>query len=232
VGLRERIAAAAPTRTVVPVLAGLGLALIALTALVWAGSLNRLDQYAVNHFMPWLEPRVSHESSIVGFYRPFGSDAPAWSKVLALWSYPCSILISTLVVIGAGIVLWRRYGPVVAVLPAVAWVIGNAVEVVGKSVITRPPLYLTTHGAPFHVAPFDDSYPSGHMLRGVIVAFTLALVFTRLWKLLALWAILVGPALVIDSAHTITDVVGGALVGLILLVLMLCVVKAETRSPV
>ena len=37
---------------------------------------------------------------------------------------------------------------------------------------------------------------------------------SRAW----LWALLVGPALVFQSAHTITDVVGGALVGLIVVV--------------
>jgi membrane-associated phospholipid phosphatase len=232
VGLRERIAAAAPTRNVVLVLAGLGLALVVLTALVWAGSLNRFDQFGVNHFMPWLEPRETHAGATVGLYRPFSPDASTWSKAFALWTYPCSILISTLIVVVAGIVLWRRYGPVVGLLPAAAWIIGNAVEVVGKGMITRPPLYLTTHGAPFHVEPFDDSYPSGHMLRGVIVAFALALIFTRSWKWLALWAVLVGPALVLDAAHTVTDVVGGALIGLILLVLVLCVVRAERRAPV
>ena len=65
-----------------------------------------------------------------------------------------------------------------------------------------------------HVDAFDDSFPSGHMMRGVIVAFAIGLMFTRSWKWAALWAVLVGPALVLQSAHTVTDVVGGALVGL------------------
>jgi membrane-associated phospholipid phosphatase len=34
---------------------------------------------------------------------------------------------------------------------------------------------------------------------------------------------------VLQSAHTITDVVGGALVGLILLVLMLSLLRTESR---
>ena len=67
------------------------------------------------------------------------------------------------------------------------------------------------------------------MLRGVIVAFAIGLVFTRSWKWAAVWAAFVGPLLVLQSAHTITDVIGGALVGLILLVLMLSVVRSESR---
>jgi membrane-associated phospholipid phosphatase len=225
------MAAAAPTRSVALVLAGLVFALVLLTALVWAGWLTRVDQFSLDHLMPWLHPEATKKGGTEGFYRPFALHTSNGSKLMAIWTYPCSILVSTIVVVGAGIVLWRRYGPLVGILPAVAWVIGNGVEVIGKGVITRPPLYGSADGARVHVTPFDDSYPSGHMLRGVIVAFALGLIFTRQWKWLAVWAALVGPALVLQSAHTITDVVGGALVGLILVVLMLCVIRAETRSP-
>ncbi len=131
--------------------------------------------------------------------------------------------------ISAAVVLWRRYGPVVALAPAAAWMIGNAIEVIGKGTITRPPLYGEAYGAPVHIEAFDDSFPSGHMMRGVIVAFTIGLIFTRSWKWAAVWAALVGPALVLQAAHTTTDVIGGALVGLILLVAMLSLLRTESR---
>ena len=55
------------------------------------------------------------------------------------------------------------------------------------------------------------------MMRGVIVAFAIVLVWTRACEVgRASGPLLVGPALVLQSAHTLTDVVGGALVGLIL----------------
>ena len=211
------------------VLAGLLLALVVLTVLVAAGSLTRIDQFSVDHLMPWLRPLSQGHNGWSGFYRPFALHSSTWSKVFDLWTYPCSILISSLVVIWAAIVLWQRYGPVVALAPAVAWVIGNGIEVIGKGTITRPPLYREADGIPVHIDAFDDSFPSGHMMRGVIVAFAIGLMFTRSWKWAAVWAVLVGPALVLQSAHTVMDVVGGALVGCILLVVMLSLLRTEAR---
>jgi membrane-associated phospholipid phosphatase len=229
VAFRERVVAVAPTREIVLVLAGLLLSLVVLTVLVAAGSLTRIDQFSVDHLMPWLKPWSQGRSGSEGFYRPFTLHSTTWSKLFDLWTYPCSVLISSLVVIWAAIVLWKRHGPVVALAPAAAWVIGNGIEVIGKGTITRPALYRVAGGIPVHIDAFDDSFPSGHMMRGVIVAFAIALVFTRSWKWAALWAVLVGPALVLQSAHTVTDVVGGALVGCILLVVMLSLVRTELR---
>ncbi len=227
--LRERVVAAAPSRNAALVLGGLVLALVVLTVLVAAGSFTRVDQFSVTHLMPWLEPGLRGPGGSAGYYRPFALHTTTWAKLFDLWTYPCSLLISSLVVIWAAVVLWRRYGPVVALAPAAAWVIGNGIEVIGKGTITRPALYGHINGVPVHVTAFDDSFPSGHMLRGVIVAFAIGLVFTRSWKWAAVWAAFVGPLLVLQSAHTITDVIGGALVGLILLVLMLSVVRSESR---
>lgn len=228
-GLRERMVAYAPSRSAALVVAGLVAALVVLSVLVAAGSLNGVDQFSVDHLMPWLRPRSQGHGGIAGFYRPFYLDTATWTKLLDLWTYPCSLLISALVVIWAAFALWPRYGLVVALTPAVAWVIGNGVEVVGKGTLTRPPLYGTSFGQKVHIQAFDDSFPSGHTIRGVIVAFAVALLFTRWWKWVLVWCALVGPALVLQSSHTITDVVGGLLIGLILLVLMYSVVRAESR---
>ena len=56
------------------------------------------------------------------------------------------------------------------------------------------------------------------------------LVWSRAKRWAVLWAVLVGPALVLQAAHTITDVVGGALVGLILLVPVFAIVRAAEAS--
>jgi membrane-associated phospholipid phosphatase len=149
--------------------------------------------------------------------------------VLDLWTYPGSLLISALVVIGAGIVLWRRYGPLAGLAPAAAWVIGNGIEVIGKETITRPSFNWTVDGTHWHITAFDNSFPSGHMMRCLIVAFAIALLWARSRNWAILWVVLVAPALVISGAHTVTDVVGGALVGLILLVLLLAVVRDSER---
>ena len=68
------------------------------------------------------------------------------------------------------------------------------------------------------------------MMRGVLVAGAVVLVWTRATRLAVVWVVLVAPALVLQAAHTITDVVGGALVGLILLVPVFAIVRpAEPR---
>ncbi len=200
-----------------------GLALLA--ALVAAGGLTGIDQYAVDHWMPWLKPNSASQSGTSGYYQPFSLHTTTWSKILDLWTYPCSILISLIVVIWAAVVLWRRCGTVVALLPAAAWVIGNGIEVIGKGAIVRPAIY---GGSPrVHIGAFDTSFPSGHMIRGIVVAFAITLMFPRATRWAAFWAVLVAPALVVQAAHTVTDVIGGILVGLILVVLAIGVLREE-----
>jgi membrane-associated phospholipid phosphatase len=213
VALRDGLTAAAPPPHRFALLGGLTGALALLTALVQAGALTAVDQFSADRLMPWLVPGSSSGLSAESFYRPFPLRSPAAIKLFDLWTYPCSVSISALVVLGAGAVLWRRRGPVAGVAPAAAWVIANGIEVVGKGVLTKPDIFGDAHGQRVHVVAYDDSFPSGHMTRGVVVAWALALVWTRAARWLALWAALVAPALVLSSAHTITDVIGGALVG-------------------
>ncbi len=210
--------ALAPTRRARALLAGLAAALAVLTVLVAGGVLTRLDQFSLDHLMPWLVPGASGGEDPAGFYRPFTLHSPTAIKVLDTWTYPCSVVISGLVVVWATVVLWRRVGPIAALAPAAAWCIGNAIEEIGKHVIFRPALYADGPGGRMHVASFDDSFPSGHMMRGLLVAGLIVLLWRRAAIWAVLWVLLVGPALVLQSAHTPTDVVGGAIVGLILLV--------------
>ncbi len=222
--------ALAPTPRARALLAGLGAALVVLTVLVVAGAVTGLDQFSLDHLMPWLVPGSPAGSLTAGFYRPFKLHTVTATKILDLWTYPCSVLISGVMVATACALLWRRVGAVAALAPAAAWVIGNGIEVAGKHVIVRPALYGTANDVRVHVTAFDDSFPSGHMMRGVLVAGAVVLVWRRATRWAVLWAVLVGPALVLQAAHTITDVVGGALVGLILLVPVFAIVRAAEPS--
>ena len=226
--LRERMLAAAPSRrewAVLGVLAGL---LVVLTALVALGTLTHVDQYSVDHLMPWLDPSQRVRNSSAGYWRPFSLGGSTGSKLLDLLTYPCSLLISAICVGGAALLLWRRGLRVTALVPVAAWVIGNGVEWVGKHTLTRSALYASADGVQIHVASFDDSFPSGHMIRGILVAYAvvLALNLRPRW-IIVLWAAAVAPALVLQSAHTPTDVVGGALIGVMLVVLMQAAVRPE-----
>jgi membrane-associated phospholipid phosphatase len=228
VALRERLLAAAPSRREWQLIGALVAALVVLTILVVAGTLTRVDQFALDHLMPWLRPgQVSHNSS-AGYWRPFPLGISTGAKLLDTLTYPCSLLISAIVVAAAALVLWRNGRHLAALAPGAAWVIGNGIEWTGKHTLTRSALYGTTDGVRIHVGSFDDSFPSGHMIRGIIVAYATVLVLEgRWWWAIAIWAAVVGPALVLQSAHTPTDVVGGVLVGLVLLIFMRAAARSE-----
>jgi membrane-associated phospholipid phosphatase len=185
------------------------------TALVVAGRLNSLDQYGIDHWSPALEPGPSR-ADWRGLVRPFSWDISWWQKLLDAWTYPASVLVSVLIFAAACAVLVRRGRALDAVAWVSAWVAGNAIEVLGKGVLDRPPLYGTTdNGARLPVLGFADSYPSGHSFRSVLVAALVVYVWPRaLWPALA-WVALVPSLLVVTGAHTVSDVVGGSLLGLV-----------------
>jgi membrane-associated phospholipid phosphatase len=108
----------------------------------------------------------------------------------------------------------RSGRPWAAIVWPIAWALTNGIEVVGKHELTRPDVSWSNASVRVHLAPFDQSYPSGHAARAVVLAGVVAYVWPRLARPAFAWALLVGPVLVIDGDHTATDVVGGQLLGL------------------
>ena len=194
---------------------GLAAALAVAAILVAAGAFTHVDQYCIDHFMPWLVPGNKATGGHSGFWKPFKFHTSNALKLLDLVTYPCSVLISGLVVLIAAVVLWPRLGPLAALAPAGAWVVGNAIEVILKDTVVRPAVYGSVGTERVHITPFDTSFSSGHMMRGIIVAYTLTLLWRRASPWVWIWAALVAPSLVLVSAHTPSDVLGGALVGLL-----------------
>ena len=216
----EQLGALAPSRKVSAALAGLVAAFCVLATLVVAGAFTRLDQFAVDHVMIPFTPSVASDHGYAGLFRPFTANTPTTARVLDVLTYPCSVLVSLLVVTCATFSLRRRFGWVVALAPAAAWILGNAIEVVGKGVLTRPHLYISSRGARVLIPGYDDSFPSGHMIRCAVVGAAIVLLWRRAAPWVLAWAAFVGPALVVQDSHVITDVVGGALVGAMLLLLL------------
>jgi membrane-associated phospholipid phosphatase len=199
--------------------AGLAVALVVVTIAVALGAFSRLDQYSLDHLMPWLVPRsTSDDNGFGGLWLPFRAHGTVGLKLLELFTYPCSVLVSGLVVLTAAIVFRPRLGSVAALAPAAAWVVGNAIEVLLKHTIVKPAVFGSAGAVRIHVSTFDTSYASGHMMRGLIVAWTLTLLWRRASPWVWIWAALIGPVLVLVSAHTPSDVVGGALVGVLVIV--------------
>ena len=193
-------------------------ALAAFTVLVVAGGMTWLDEWGISHVMPGLDPttpagEIVHTS---GLWRPFPLDIPWWEKLLDVYTYPASALISAATLAAAGIVLERRGERLAAVVWIGAWCLANAAELAGKHELTRPGLEWWDGSRRIHVAPFDSSYPSGHATRAVVTAAIVSFVWPRLRPYAVAWVVFVPVALVVSGAHTIADVVGGVLLGLLL----------------
>jgi membrane-associated phospholipid phosphatase len=173
----------------------LSAAYAALAVAVAAGVFSGLDQWAVDHAMPG--GRFTGKASLFDALVPLAGThwSSAWSVAANVVTVPASFLVAV------AITLWRSR-PLAVLLVA-----GTAVETVCKHVLTRPDLH---HGA-LHVVAFDDSFPSGHTLRAVVVAGAVA----QPWG--AAWAVASIVLLQLAGWHTPTDIAGGILLGLLAL---------------
>jgi len=184
-----------------------------LTALVATGVTNPLDRYAANHWVIALEAQPERLVSFSGLLFPHlqGSTAVV---VLALWRYPASVLVSTLVVAACA---WALRGtPGIALAWIAILVVGNLAELAGKVAVARPTL--TSRIGP--LPGLTHSFPSGHTIRAIILAAAVAWTWPRLRRPAVVWGATAPLVLIPLGDHTPTDVLGGALVALILLGLL------------
>jgi membrane-associated phospholipid phosphatase len=187
------------------------------------GAVHRIDAWAVHHVMPGINPG-SRAPSVGGSLVPLRHVSAAGRSArirLAtnLWTFPASAGVSALLFAGGALLFLRRGNRRAALLWAGLWLAGNAIEVLCKSTIERPPLFAFVHGVPVHLAGFDNSYPSGHTLRSLLLAGLLAALWHRARGAAFIWAALAVPLLVLAGFHTPSDVVGGALLAGLLLAL-------------
>jgi membrane-associated phospholipid phosphatase len=164
----------------------------ALAIAVAAGAFTGFDQWAVSHLMPGGR-FGGGEPSLLDALVPLAGTHwdSAWSVLVNVVAAPASFLVAVAVVV------WRSRVLAALLVAAVA------VETLCKETLTRPELH---HGAR-HVVAFDDSFPSGHALRAVIVAGALA----SPWA--AAWAVVTIVLLQLAGWHTPTDIAGGVLLG-------------------
>jgi undecaprenyl-diphosphatase len=180
----------------------LAVAYATLAVLVAAGAFTGVDQWAVEHLMPtasfhggnpgWLEAAVPL------LHQRFDSPLAVAADVVTL---PAAALVSLAIVVAA-----RR----VAGLGLVAaWAAGSVVELLCKHVLVRPGL----HDGTFHIAAFDSSFPSGHALRAVLVAWAVARMWPRARAAAIVWVVASVVLLQLAGWHTPTDLAGGLLLG-------------------
>jgi membrane-associated phospholipid phosphatase len=93
-----------------------------------------------------------------------------------------------------------------------AWILvfaaGVAIEVVGKRLVVRA--HVDADRLPWHA---HDGFPSGHTMRGVIVAGALAAAWPAARIPLVVWAVSNAVLVETTGMHPLSEVVGGLLAG-------------------
>jgi membrane-associated phospholipid phosphatase len=185
-----------------------------LAVLVASGALNGLDQWSVDHLMPGLGQGGS-KPSLVEAAVPLlrASWSTALDVVANVVTLPAQALVASALAAVCCLAVWRRGRRRSALAWGVAWVAGNAVEVLCKSTLSRPLLHAHGHA----LVAFESSFPSGHTLRSVLLAGVVATVwpFARRW--VAAWAAASLVLLELAGFHVPSDIAGGLLLALLLI---------------
>jgi len=189
-------------------------ALVVLTGLVVHGNLARVDQFAFDHAL-----QLNNGDTPSGFrtiFFPFYHDQSGLSMALDAWIFLASVLLSGLVLAVCCGTLFVRGRREAALLWGTAWIVGNAVELLGKTVINGS--VLKVHGSA--LGGVAETFPSGHAIRAVLMVAALGFVWPRAALPGALWVMTVLVVLIVSGSHVPSDVVGGLLVGLLLALLV------------
>lgn len=158
---------------------------LVLTALVVAGVFDGLDRAAIDHLMPGANFADDDPTLLEGLVPLLGAHwDDGWSIAANIVTLPAAFLVSLV------LVAWRSR------LLAVALVAAVVVEAVSKATIDRTDL-----------GTFSSSFPSGHTLRSVILAFA----FPRPWAVV--WAVVSIALIQLAGWHVPTDIAGGVLLG-------------------
>jgi membrane-associated phospholipid phosphatase len=175
----------------------------ALAGLVAAGTCTGIDRWAIGHAMPWGTFGGGKPTLVEGLvpllHASFGSPSAVFADVVTV---PGSFLVSLAIVVAC-----RRFAFVAA------WVAANVLEEIGKTALTRPPL--CRHR--LHLVGYDNSFPSGHTLRTLVVAAAVAAALPRARHAAWAWAALSVVTIELAGYHVPTDVAGGLLLGGLLL---------------
>jgi membrane-associated phospholipid phosphatase len=205
-------------------LLGLAAAFAALAVLVASGALHGLDQWAVDHLMPGLEG-TRKESSVLEAAVPLlhSSWSGGLDAVANIVTLPAQVLISSVLFGVCCVVLWRRGRKRAAIAWGSAWIVGNAIEVLTKSTLSRPLLHAHGHA----IVAFESSFPSGHTLRAVLLAAVATAVWPAAGRWIVLWAAATLVLLEVAGFHVPSDIAGG----LVLALLIVVAVRSASREP-
>jgi uncharacterized protein (TIGR03382 family) len=189
--------------------------LVTLAVSVAVGWLERLDQFAVDQLMPATRPDAGLSPSDWALLPTLHIRSSAPHSTLGLIAGATTLvgspLLACLGVLLLSVLLWRRRDRAAAAIWSVAFLLGNAIEILGKTAVERPSLHRLLGDRLLILRTYDSSFPSGHMLRLSLLALMFASVYGRGRTWAALFSLLVGAMLVVSGAHVLSDVFGGAL---------------------
>lgn len=185
-------------------------AFAALAGLVAAGELRGIDEWAVEHAMPgarFTGGKQSLPDALIPLRHVRWHGAAHIAAELV--TLPASFVPATILLA----LCCMRIGGRPAAALGLVYLLGNAIEALTKSTLTRPALH---HGT-LHLAALDSSYPSGHTIRAVLLAVGVALARRPLRLPAAAWAACAAVMLEVGGFHVPSDVVGGLLLAAFLL---------------
>ncbi len=206
------------------------LAFAILAVLVAVGALTRIDDYGLDHLGAGGVP-VESEIPLLGRLFQYHGDSLDASQVVRL---PGTVAASVLLLLLGCAILWRRGDRKAVLLWGGAFIAANVVVIACKETIAKPALYGLYNTEPVKLSEFDMSFPSGHTMRIALLAALFAYVWHWLrWPLLACVVVAVAT-IEIDHLHTLSDIVGGLLLGasaILSVALALEAARAGAESP-
>jgi membrane-associated phospholipid phosphatase len=172
-------------------------AFVVLAVLVQATDFDLLNAFSRHHLQP-IAPGTGH---------------PRLNDVAEAIVSPGAPAFSAAIIGAAALLLWFAGRWREALAWPLAYAAAIAVEVVCKVLIQQ---HRSGVWQGFGLT-FDSSFPSGHMLRAILVAGAVGALAPRLRPLLGLWCIVVAACMLVTGFHLPTDIAGGFLAGMALL---------------
>jgi len=171
-------------------------AFVVLAVLVQATDFDRLNSFAQQHLSP-IAPGRGH---------------PRLNDLAQAVVSPGAPIASALVIAAAAGILWTRGRRREAAAWPLAYAAAIVLEIVCKLLIQQ---HRSGVWQGFGLT-FDSSFPSGHMVRVILIAGVVSAVWPALRPVLVAWCVLVAGCMLVSGFHLPTDIIGGILAGMAL----------------
>lgn len=135
-----------------------------------------------------------------------------WSSLTQLAGFPSELLILVLILIAAGKRNWRRI-----VIAVIAFSLFRLTGEIIKEGTAIPRNCWQTGVKTLISCPDSFSFPSGHALGSAMLAMLISLIYRKKLILTSAWglALLVAISRVAVGVHSLVDVAGGTIMGVI-----------------